>query len=113
MIVAIKHEKRRFVENVDFVTSPGWLRGDDTRRQSGLPNGGMYRVITDLAVFGFDREDTADEADRAQSRRDPRPGAGQHRIQARFDHDTGVTEPPTDHELTVLRELDPERLYIA
>jgi hypothetical protein len=24
-----------------------------------------------------------------------------------------VTEPPTDHELTVLRELDPERLYIA
>ena len=30
-----------------------------------------------------------------------------------FDHDTGVTEPPTDHELTVLRELDPERLYIA
>ena len=26
MIVAMKHEKRRFVENVDFVTSPGWLR---------------------------------------------------------------------------------------
>ena len=34
MIVAIKHEKRRFVENVDFVTSPGWLRGQDTRPQS-------------------------------------------------------------------------------
>jgi glutaconate CoA-transferase subunit B len=30
-----------------------------------------------------------------------------------FDHDTGVTEPPTDHELMVLRELDPERLYIT
>ena len=26
MIVAMKHEKRRFVEKVDFVTSPGFLR---------------------------------------------------------------------------------------
>ena len=25
MIVAMKHEKRRFVENVDFITSPGWI----------------------------------------------------------------------------------------
>ena len=27
MIVAMKHEKRRFVEQVDFITSPGFLRG--------------------------------------------------------------------------------------
>ena len=33
MIVAMKHEKRRFVEHVDFVTSPGFLRGGDTRRE--------------------------------------------------------------------------------
>ena len=32
MIVAMKHEKRRFVEHVDFVTSPGFLRGGTTRR---------------------------------------------------------------------------------
>ena len=113
MIVAIKHEKRRFVENVDFVTSPGWLRGEDTRRQSGLPSGGMYRVITDLAVFGFDEK---------THRMKPialNPGVTREQVQdntgfkLEFDHDTGVTEPPTDHELTVLRELDPERLYIA
>ena len=54
MIVAMKHEKRRFVENVDFITSPGFIRGGDTRRESGLPAGGMFRVITELAVFGFD-----------------------------------------------------------
>ena len=29
MIVAMKHEKRRFVEHVDFITSPGLVRGDD------------------------------------------------------------------------------------
>src|SRR6059058_936547 len=56
MIVAMKHEKRRFVEQVDFITSPGWIRGGRTRSESGLPVGGMFRVVTDLAVFGFDDE---------------------------------------------------------
>src|SRR3954465_8286015 len=56
MIVAMKHEKRRFVEKVDFVTSPGYLRGSTTRRDRGLPAGGMYRVVTDLGIFGFDEE---------------------------------------------------------
>src|ERR1700732_332616 len=41
MIVAMKHERRRFVEHVDFVTSPGFLRGGDTRRASGLITGGV------------------------------------------------------------------------
>ncbi|MDW3355822.1 CoA-transferase subunit beta, partial [Escherichia coli] len=54
MIVAMKHEKRRFVEHVDFITSPGFIRGGTSRRDSGLPSGGMWRVITELAIFGFD-----------------------------------------------------------
>src|SRR3974390_3110449 len=43
MIVAMKHEKGRFVEKVDFVTSPGFLRGRKTRAESGLISGGMFR----------------------------------------------------------------------
>jgi glutaconate CoA-transferase, subunit B len=30
-----------------------------------------------------------------------------------FDDQLGVTEPPTEHELTTLRMLDPDRLFIA
>src|SRR4051812_3465989 len=56
MIVAMKHEKRRFVEAVDFITSPGFIRGGTTRHDSGLPAGGMYRVVTDLGIFGFHPE---------------------------------------------------------
>jgi glutaconate CoA-transferase subunit B len=113
MIVAIKHEKRRFVENVDFVTSPGWVHGQDSRRRRGLPTGGMYRVITDLAVFGFD------DKTRRMKPIALNPGVTREQVQdntgfkLEFDHTTGVTEPPTEHELTVLRELDPERLYIG
>ena len=54
MIVAMKHEKRRFVEKVDYITSPGFLRGGTSRRDAGLVAGGMFRVVTDLGILGFD-----------------------------------------------------------
>ena len=44
VIILTAHEKRRFVEHVDFITSPGWLRGRTSRRESGLGTGGMFRV---------------------------------------------------------------------
>ena len=113
MIVAMKHERRRFVEKVDFITSPGWLKGGHTRADGGLPSGGMYRVVTDLAVFGFD------EAARRIKPLALNPGVTREQVQDNtgfkldFDHDVGVTEPPTAQELSVLRALDPERLYIG
>jgi glutaconate CoA-transferase subunit B len=113
MIVALKHEKRRFVENVDFVTSPGWLKGGQTRHDSGLLAGGMYRVVTDLAVFGFD------ETTRRLTPLALNPGVTREQVQENtgfkleFSAATGVTEPPTIHELSVLRGLDPDRLYIG
>jgi glutaconate CoA-transferase subunit B len=113
MIVAMKHEKRRFVETVDFVTSPGWLRGATSRRDAGLPTGGMFRVVTDLAVFGFD------DTTRRMKAIALNPGVTQEQVQDNtgftlvFESDTGVTEPPTDHEMAVLRDLDPDRLYTA
>ena len=113
MIVAMKHEKRRFVEHVDFITSPGYLRGGETRRASGLLAGGMFRVVTDLAVFGFEAEK------RRMQVISLNPGVSREALQDNtgfaldFAPHLGVTEPPTDQELELLRELDPERLYTA
>jgi glutaconate CoA-transferase subunit B len=113
MIVAMKHEKRRFVEHVDFITSPGFLRGGDTRRASGLLTGGVFRVVTDLAVFGFDGEGRRMQAISLN------PGVSREQLQdntgfrVEFAADMGVTEPPTAQELKTLRELDPEQLYTA
>ena len=113
MIVAMKHEKRRFVENVDFITSPGWLKGGQTRREAGLPAGGMFRVVTDLAVFGFD------ETTRRLTPLALNPGVTREQVEhntgfkLEFSQSTGVTEPPTAQELSMLRQLDPERLYIG
>jgi glutaconate CoA-transferase, subunit B len=113
MIVAMKHEKRRFVENVDFITSPGWIKGAQTRAEAGLPAGGMFRVVTDLAVFGFD------ETTRRLMPLALNPGVTREQVQdntgfkLEFNQSTGVTEPPTAQELSMLRQLDPERLYIG
>lgn len=54
VFILTKHEPRRFVEKVDFVTSPGHLGGGDSRERAGLLPGGPSKVITDLAVMGFD-----------------------------------------------------------
>jgi glutaconate CoA-transferase subunit B len=113
MIVAMRHEKRRFVANVDFVTSPGFLCGGTSRSDSGLVAGGMYRVVTDLAIMGFD-----DDSKRMQIVA-LHPGVTIEQVQANTGFDLEVaaevatTEPPTEQELAVLRHLDPERLYTA
>jgi glutaconate CoA-transferase subunit B len=113
MIVAMKHEKRRFVKSVDFVTSPGFLRGDSSRADAGLIAGGMYRVVTDLGMLGFD------EGSKRMKLRALHPGVTLDEVQQNtgfellIASELPVTDPPTENELAVLRHLDPERLYTA
>src|SRR5205814_1549755 len=58
ILVVTQHDRRRFVEKLDFLTTPGYLTGPGAREAAGLPPGtGPYRVITDLAVMGY-AEDT-------------------------------------------------------
>ncbi len=113
MIVAMKHEKRRFVERVDFVTSPGFLAGEGGRREAGLTAGGMFRVVTDLGLFGFD------EGSKRMKLLAVHPGVTAGWVQETtgfplaIEADLPITDPPTENELAVLRHLDPERLYTA
>jgi glutaconate CoA-transferase subunit B len=113
MIVAMKHEKRRFVSRVDFVTSPGFLSGEESRRDAGLITGGIYRVVTDLGIFGFD------EHSKRMQLHALHPGITADRVQESTGFellvapDLPVTDPPTEDELAALRHLDPDRLYTA
>lgn len=47
--------ERTFVEQVDFVTGFGHRHGTQTRVGLGLPGGGPALVVTDLALFDFER----------------------------------------------------------
>ena len=113
VMVVMKHEKRRFVEQVEFITSPGYLQGGSSRRDAGLLAGGPELIITDLAELGFHPETKRMQIQALH------PGVSIDQVQANtgFVLDTAadihVTEGPTEHELQILRELDPERLYTA
>lgn len=115
ILVVTLHDRRRFVERVDFVTSPGYLTGPGAREAAGLPAGtGPYRVITDLAVMGY----------HPQTRRmqvlSLHPGVTMEQVRAATGFaidavETLATTPaPSDEELTLLRtEVDPLRYVIG
>jgi glutaconate CoA-transferase subunit B len=113
MIVAMRHERRRFVEKVDFVTSPGFLDGGTTRHDRGLPAGGMFRVVTDMGIFGLDNKTKRMKIIALH------PGITLKQVQDNtgfelmHDKEIATTEAPNAQELSALRELDPDRLYIA
>ena len=113
MIVAMKHEKRRFVADVDFITSPGWIKGRKSRAEAGLPEGGLWRVVTDLALMGFDDETREMKVLALQA------GVTREQVQDNtgfkllFDKKVETIEPPRKEELATLRELDPDRRFTA
>src|SRR5258705_365569 len=112
-IIGPADEKRRFVEGVDFVTSPSWIRGDGSRKAAGLLFGGVSRVVTTLGILGFDPESKRMRIEATH------PGVSTDTLR----QNTGfallealrieTTEPPSDDELEMLRALDPERRFLG
>lgn len=111
ILVAMHHEKKRFVKKVDFITTPGYLHGGDSREKSGMTVGGTYKVITHLGIFGFD------EKTRRMRLEAFHPGAAVEEVKDRTGFDLLIpdkvqyTKPPTEEELRILRELDPDQRY--
>src|SRR5580698_3928984 len=53
-LIIMRHDPKKFVERLDFLTSPGYLTGPGAREAAGLPSKtGPHRVITDLCVLDF------------------------------------------------------------
>jgi glutaconate CoA-transferase, subunit B len=106
VLVVTAHEPRRFVERVDFVTSPGHLGGGDAREKAGLISRGPSTVVTDLALLDF-------EPERRRMRvRALQPGVGVEQVRAKTGFElvvhpeVGELSPPDDEELRILRRLD-------
>ena len=102
-LIIIKHEKRRFVERVEYITSPGFVSGGDSRQESGLRGRGPDRVITDLAILDFE---PGTKRMRVISLH---PGVTREQVQAAtgfellFAEEVALTATPTAEELDILR----------
>jgi glutaconate CoA-transferase subunit B len=108
----MKQEKRKFVEKVDYLSTPGWIPGSGGRKDAGLPEGGPSVVITDMGVMRFNDE----SKQMYLSRTYPgiRPQQVQEKMGIEIDPSRAVEEtPPTEEELSLLRErIDPQGLII-
>ena len=118
-IIIMAHEKRRFVDMVDFITSPGWrcrtMDGKSLamREEMGL-DGGPYAVVSTLGVMKFD--DTSKKMYVDTFYEDMGVSLEAIKEETAFDIDvsraTPVT-PPSRGELKILREkVDPEGIYM-
>ena len=113
IIVITPHEKRRFVEKVDFLTSPGFVGGKENWRKLKLQGGGPYAVVTNLCTFKFDDE-TGEMTVAALHE-----GVTIEKVQentpwtVKVAPDLETTPPPTEKELAALRALDPEKIYLG
>ncbi len=113
-ILVMKHEPRRFVERLDFMTSPGYLTGPGGREKAGLPRGsGPWRVVTSRALFGFN-----DETKRLKLL-GVLKGLTASEVLQGMEFKPLVAErletldPPTDEELRILRQqIDPSGIVI-
>jgi len=113
-IIIMRHDKRRFVPTVDFVTTPGYLTGPGAREEAGLPPGtGPHRVVSTLALLDFEPET------KRMRLLSTHPGVTTEQVidNTGFElvvaDEVGQNEPPTAEELRLLREqIDPEGFYI-
>lgn len=110
VIAFLQHEKRRFVEKLDYLTSVGWYEGYDSRQKLGLERGGMTAVVTNLGVLKF----KDDSKEMYLSEYFPGVSIDQIIENTGFPLDTSAAAQaaaPTADQLTILRqEVDPQHL---
>jgi glutaconate CoA-transferase, subunit B len=105
VIYTMSHDRRTFVERVDFISGPGFLHGSGT-----LPGGGPAQIVTPLCTMDFDP--MYQRARLATLH----PGVALDQVLEATGFEPvagpppGVTPPPTLRELAILHQIDPAGL---
>jgi glutaconate CoA-transferase subunit B len=103
--------RRSFPERVDFITSPGFVDGNETRRKLGMPGLGPSMVITNLGCYEFSN------GEMMLTSLHPNCTLAEIRENIGWDIRTSprltTTKAPTTEELRIIREeLDKSHLFI-
>lgn len=106
IFIVMKHSKRGFVENIDFVTSLGHGKSGREREQLGVKTKGPSRLITDLCVMEADPQTKEFVVSSIH------PGVTREQIvdntgwAVRFADAVAETPVPSEIELGALRDLN-------
>ena len=111
-ILIMRQEERKFRESISFITSPGYVKGGDSRQKAGL-SGGPSRVITDKAIFGFHPETKQMQLISIHPGNNLEDVIRTMGFKPEISKPLPFTEPPTAEQLRLIREeIDPERMYM-
>ncbi|OPY87952.1 MAG: Glutaconate CoA-transferase subunit B [Smithella sp. PtaU1.Bin162] len=112
-IVMMLHQKQRFSEKVDFITTPGYLGGGKEREKMGFPGGGPSVVVSTMAILRFHPET------KEMYLASYHPGLTVEDVKANTGWDLKVapdvkeTERPAPELIRILREeLDPTGIFL-
>ena len=111
-VVIVEHNERRLVDRVAYVTSPGFGDGPDWRRSTGLPRGGPSAIITTMAVLRFGPDGEAYVAT-LHSGVEPDDVRARTGWPLAFSPSCDRTVEPTDDELRVIRDCDPQGFWTS
>ncbi|MCF8009307.1 MAG: hypothetical protein K9K32_06040 [Halanaerobiales bacterium] len=113
ILAIMKHQKRKIVDTVDYLTSVGYLRGDNSRQDEGIPGCENITIITNKCVFTFERGSKQIKLESIH------PGIELKELKESTGCDFVVpeqiklTDEPTDKEIKLLdTKVDPNHLYI-
>jgi glutaconate CoA-transferase subunit B len=109
----MSHQKQRFPEKVDFITTPGFFNGGKERETYGFIGGGPSVVISTMGIMRFDSET------REMYLASYHPGVTVEQIKENTGFDLKVakdvheTEHPDPESIRILRdECDPDGIFL-
>jgi glutaconate CoA-transferase subunit B len=105
-LIMASHEKRRFVEKVDYISSPGYLGGGDSREECNFPGGGPSAIISTLGILRPDpvtKEFCLDAYFPFSSVEESKDHTG---WDLKVSPEVKMVPEPTEEELRNLREVD-------
>ena len=113
VILVLKQSSKSFPEEIDFITSPGFIDEANSRSRYGFPGQGPSLIITDFGVYGFTKNT------HEMILQEIYPGVAVKDIKANIGWDVKVsrrletTVPPIAEELQIVRrDLDPGRIHL-
>jgi glutaconate CoA-transferase subunit B len=111
IVIILNHEKRRFLEKVSYMTSPGFGEGWNWREKEGLRGGGPCAVVTTKGVMGFDsltKEMILHSVHPGVTLDELLEETGWNlKLASRIDE----TKPPNRLELKIIRKHDPQGFW--
>jgi len=113
IIIILNQNKKTFPENIDFITSPGFINEQNERSIYNMQGRGPDLVITDFGVYRFLKENFE------MILTEIHPGISLENLKdnvswdVKISSDLATTDRPSKEELRIIHEqLDPDRIHL-